>query len=250
MRWKILQITDTHLFETPDRELGGVNTCQTLGAVVADIASHHPVFDALLLTGDLSQDETAESYELLSRTLAPLRGAPVHAIPGNHDDPHHLRARLGEADIQVAGELALGNWRIVMLDSQVPGAVYGELGSRQLGRLGDSLAGEDRHVMLALHHPPLDIGCPWLDRSRCGDGEALLAVARQRSVKAMFCGHVHQTFEATRGGVRILTTPSTCVQFKPGMEDFAIDDAVGPGYRVLSLEENGDWSTRVRRVPA
>ena len=37
-------------------------------------------------------------------------------------------------------------------------------------------------------------------------------------------GHVHQESDAVISGIRMLTTPSTCVQFAPGSEDFALDD--------------------------
>ena len=35
------------------------------------------------------------------------------------------------------------------------------------------------------------------------------------NVKAVLSGHVHQAFDVVEQGVRYLTSPSTCVQFKP-----------------------------------
>lgn len=247
MTLKVVQLTDTHLFSSPDQTQKGVNTRQTLEAVVKDVAEHLPDFDALLLTGDLSQDETPGSYDALKAILAPLRGAPIHAIPGNHDDLHCMRARFTDDDIFVLADARLGNWRIAMLNSRVPGRVHGELGADQVSRLGNSLLNAAEHTICAMHHPPVAIDCAWLDASRCLDGDELLAVAANPPVKAVVCGHVHQVFEATLSNVAILTTPSTCVQFKPGMDDFALDDAP-PGYRIFELEEDGRWSTQVRRI--
>ena len=45
-------------------------------------------------------------------------------------------------------------------------------------------------------------------------------------------------------GVRILGTPSTCRQFKPHSDDFAVDDKP-PAYRRISLHENGDVETEL-----
>jgi len=248
MTYKLVQITDTHLFEDPGAEQKGVNTSRTLRAVVDDVAARHPDCDALLLTGDLSQDETPGSYAQLERLLAPLEGIPRYAVPGNHDDPAAMRAVLGGGGrCHIGADACLGAWRIVMLDSRVPGAVHGELGAAQLARLRGIVAGGDRHVIVALHHPPLAVGCAWLDGSRCADGPALLAAAMQPPVHAVLCGHVHQQFETRHQGVSILTTPSTCVQFQPGMDEFSLDDAA-PGYRALHLEDDGRWSTRVQRV--
>jgi len=248
MTCKVLQITDTHLFREPGQTQKGVDTCATLQAVVADVAANHADFDALLLTGDLSQDETPESYDLLRQVLAPIRRAPIHAIPGNHDDLEHMRARLAADDFHVLTDLRLGPWRVAMLNSQVPGRVHGELGGDQIDRLGASLRGADEHVIVALHHPPVAVDSAWIDASRCYDGEALVAALSAPPVKAVICGHVHQLFETARDGIPVLTTPSTCVQFTPGVDEFDIDSTAGPGYRVLALEHDGTWTTSVHRV--
>lgn len=248
MAYKVIQVTDTHLFKEPGETQKGVDTYRTLEAVVEDIAASHSGFDALLLTGDLSQDETPESYDLLGRMLAPIRTAPIHAIPGNHDNLEHMRARLAADDFHVLADLRLGKWRIAMLNSQVPGRVHGQLGADQVGRLNGSLRGGDEHVMVALHHPPVTIDSAWIDASRCHDGDELLGILASPPVRAVICGHVHQTFETVQDGISILTTPSTCVQFTPRAEDFDIDDSAGPGYRVFELEDDGAWSTIVRRV--
>jgi Icc protein len=67
-------------------------------------------------------------------------------------------------------------------------------------------------------------------------------------VKAVLCGHIHQSFDTERKGIRLLGTPSTCVQFVPGEEDFAID-ATPPGYRWLSLQPDGTIETGLGSLP-
>lgn len=248
MPYKVVQITDTHLFCRPGETLKGVDTHAALESVVADVTRRHGDLDALLLTGDLSQDETAESYELLGHLLAPLRGVPVHAIPGNHDSLDDLRDKLEGDNFHVLGDLRLGRWRFAMLNSQVPGRVHGELGADQIKRLAESLRGAAAHVVVVLHHPPVAVDSAWIDASRCRDGDALLAVLSTPPVKAVVCGHVHQEFEATRDGMAILTTPATCVQFTPRAEAFDIDRAAAPGYRVFELEDDGGWRSTVHRV--
>jgi len=250
MSLKLLQITDTHLFETPEGEQKGVNTCETLRAVVDDVAAHHPDFDALLLTGDLSQDETPESYELLKRVLQPIRNAPMHAIPGNHDNLQYMEDHLTESErFRVGTDAAIGSWRIVMLNSQIPGRVHGEVGREQIARVREVVESTTGNIIVALHHPPVEVGTAWLDASRCHDGQELLAALASPPVKAVVCGHVHQRYEGSHQGVAVLATPSTCVQFTPGVEEFDIDDAA-PGYRVFELEHDGRWSSVVRRVTA
>ncbi len=249
MSLKIVQLTDTHLFESSDGAQYGINTLRTLEAVVADVAARHADLDALLLTGDLSQDETPESYELLKRTLAPLQRAPFYAIPGNHDNLACMQECLPGERFFVGRDARLESWRFAMLNSQVPGRVHGELGAEQLTRLRQSLDTEERHTIVALHHPPVKVNSAWLDTSHCLDGQELLAILSDPPVKAVVCGHVHQAFETVAGGIPIVTTPSTCAQFAPGEEKFATDDSVDPGYRVFLLEDDGGWTTAVERVP-
>ncbi|MCY1451598.1 3',5'-cyclic adenosine monophosphate phosphodiesterase CpdA [compost metagenome] len=50
-----------------------------------------------------------------------------------------------------------------------------------------------------------------------------------------------------RNGVRLLASPSTCIQFEPGSEDFKVGEQA-PGYRWLRLHPDGAVDTGVSRV--
>ena len=50
-------------------------------------------------------------------------------------------------------------------------------------------------------------------------------------------------------GVQVMATPSTCVQFKPNSDDFALD-TLSPGWRELELKADGEIATQVRRLAA
>ena len=50
-----------------------------------------------------------------------------------------------------------------------------------------------------------------------------------------------------RGDLRLLASPSTCVQFAPGSEEFQVDRSA-PGYRWLRLHADGRLDTGVSRV--
>jgi Icc protein len=58
---------------------------------------------------------------------------------------------------------------------------------------------------------------------------------------------VHQNFDSERRGVRLLASPSTCIQFQPQSTEFAVDDAA-PGYRWLNLYDSGRIDTGVARL--
>jgi Icc protein len=125
------------------------------------------------------------------------------------------------------------------------------LSEESLGFLDDALARfADSHVLVVLHHHPVPVGSAWLDSIRLMNGPELLqAVARHRNVRGMLWGHVHQSFDGMHDGVAMMSTPSTCFQFVPGRDDFAIDERP-PGYRWLHLYPDGRIDTRVVWVPA
>ena len=100
-------------------------------------------------------------------------------------------------------------------------------------------------MLIALHHHPVSMGSEWLDTVGLANAEEFFAVIdRHPTVRGIVFGHVHQAFETSRHGVRILGTPSTCAQFLPRSRDFEVD-ALPPGYRVLTLSPTGQIDSQV-----
>jgi Icc protein len=79
--------------------------------------------------------------------------------------------------------------------------------------------------------------------------EFFAIIDRHPQVRGILWGHVHQQFDRMRGNVKLMATPSTCVQFLPKSTTFAVDEAA-PGYRWLSLFEDGSIETGVERLTA
>jgi len=245
---RLIQFTDPHLYGDAAGTLRGIATLPALERAIAHALRHHGGADALLLTGDLVQDD-AGGYAHIRRLFAGL-GMPVHCIAGNHDLPDDLRAALGAAPFQIDGHFDIGSWRVVMLDSSVPGSAAGCLVPATLARLADALAAAPgRPVLVCLHHHPVDMRSQWLDRVGLENRAAFFEVLdRHRNVRAVLWGHVHQELDSSRGRVRLLATPATCAQFLPGSEQFAIDRKP-PAYRVLALHDDGGIDTHVEWLP-
>ena len=93
-----LQITDMHLFANPEQTLLGVNTDATFNAVVDLALEQHPKPDVILLTGDLSQDETIPAYERIAERLKGFH-CPKYWIPGNHDDTDYINKVFSQHNI-------------------------------------------------------------------------------------------------------------------------------------------------------
>jgi len=245
----LIQFTDPHLFGEETGTLRGIATYPALLAAIAHAHAHAGPYDALLLTGDLVHDDP-RGYANVRRAFGGI-GKPVLCLPGNHDEPEAMRRELSREPFVLGGVVDLGAWRIVLLDSTVPGSAFGRLGSRCLDELETALAGaHGRHVLVCLHHHPVPMSSRWLDQVGLSNPEALFGVLdAHRCVRAVLWGHVHQRFDALRRGVRLLATPSTCAQFLPRSEDFAVDQ-LPPAYRTLELRPDGTLLTDVVWVQA
>jgi 3',5'-cyclic-AMP phosphodiesterase len=241
---QLVQITDTHLFGDPAARLRGVASLPALRATLELARTDIAQAEAILLTGDLVQDD-ATGYANVREAFAPL-GRPVLTIAGNHDLKGPLRAALSAPPFHIDGHHDHGAWRIVMLDSSVEGRAAGELAPAELGRLEAALAGAGgRHVLVCLHHHPVSLDSRWLDQVALQNSRAFFSVIdRHPCVRGIVFGHVHQAHDSLRGDVRILGTPSTCAQFLPGSDRFQVDPRP-PAYRQLVLRANGAIGTRL-----
>ncbi|CAD5106524.1 3',5'-cyclic-AMP phosphodiesterase [Zestomonas carbonaria] len=243
----LVQLTDSHLFAEADGKLLGLATEDSLRLVIDKVREEQPHIDLILATGDLSQDGTPASYQRFEELISTL-DAPARWTPGNHDEIEIMREVCNGND-RLDPVVDIGAWRIVLLDSAVPGAVLGHFDDSQLQLLERALGeAPDRHHLICFHHHPVSIGCAWMDPIGLRNADALFAVTdRFPQVRALLWGHVHQDFDRQRNGVRLLASPSTCVQFAPGSEEFKVGSEA-PGYRWLRLHADGRIDTGVSRV--
>jgi Icc protein len=243
------QFTDTHLYAAATGAMRGQPTLPSFVSALQQAAGF-PAPTALLLTGDLVHDEPAGYAHF--HTLLDASPVPVHLIPGNHDDPAALAAGfatpflLGGSHRYSAGD---NRWLVVMLATHAAGRVDGELGPTALAELERTLvAAAGVNTLLVLHHPPVAVGSAWLDEIGLADAAAFWEVVDPHAnVRGVLWGHAHQAFEGQRGSVRLMGTPSTCLQFLPGSADFALDTR-GPGWRWLELHADGRIDSQVEWV--
>ncbi len=242
---KIIQITDTHLNRSADERLLGMQTSASLAAVLDLIRAQQPQYDLMLATGDLSQDHSRESYLHLQAMLKPLQ-RPHFWLAGNHDDLELIK-EIGQGSAQKVVRTA--HWQILLLNSQVIGSMHGRLAATELEFLHAQLQQHPNlHTLVCLHHHPVPMHSRWLDNIGLKNADELFAVlGRHQNVRALLCGHVHQESENMHQGLRVFSTPSTCIQFLPKSQDFGVDPQA-PGYRWLHLHADGRIDTAVERV--
>lgn len=248
----ILQITDLHLFAEPEVELKGIDTRESLDHVLNHALNSETDFDAIVVTGDLTHDEERATYQAVRERLEG-RIDRCRIIPGNHDDRALMREVFPEiipAEGPLTFSLDVGGWRLIGLDSHSPGEVPGRIDDAQIDWLDEQLSdGSDRPAAVFLHHPPVPVNCPWMDRISLQNPEPLLEVLNRYShLQFVCCGHVHHESEGEIGDAAFYTTPSTGVQFTPEGDEPAFN-LNPPGYRVFQITPTG-YQSHVYRVGA
>lgn len=243
----VLQITDTHLRAEAGVTLLGVDTADSLGAVL-DRALSERTPAAIVVSGDVAHDPHATTYERFRHIVEERFHGPLMYVPGNHDLTGPMAQVLGNAR-----SLRVGGWELIGFDTHADDRVeasFDEADRRHLAARIEASAAD--HVLLVCHHHLLPVGCPWLDGDCVPRGRELLeSFAGHPRVRGLVFGHVHQEVEMTVDGMCALGTPSTCFQFEPRTERFSIGRSAAtgcPGYRWLSLNDDGSVSSQVGRL--
>jgi len=199
----IAHLSDTHIGATDDA------TPRTQ-RVLAHLDALRRQPDAVLITGDLTDHGAESEYEQLRELLAER---DVLLCPGNHDRRAPYRKVLlgAAADNGPINSVAdRGDARFVLLDSTIPGEDGGRLDDQTLAFLAETLAGTptERTVLVAFHHPPVELHVPFIDEIRQRDAHRLAATIQPYpNVVAVLCGHAHAPAASTFAGRPLLVAP-------------------------------------------
>ena len=217
-----MHLTDPHLFADTAGDLRGTVTYASLRATLDHYRHNEWRADIVISTGDLVQDDSAGAYRHFCELLGEL-ALPVYCVPGNHDVRAVMQQVLADHQFNYCTSIEHGNWLIASIDSCVAGKAGGHIAATELDRLDAEISRSGRpHVMVCLHHPPVQMGSKWLDSVGLTNADEFLARASASGkVKLALFGHVHQPCETEHGGITILGTPSTCRQFTPRSDTFA-----------------------------
>lgn len=267
---RVLHLSDTHLTGDGALHQGTVDTTAALDAVLA-LVDDVPGVGLVVVSGDVSEDGSAESYAAVRDRVggwATRHGAAFVTVPGNHDLREGFRQVLanghvlGEGgtplahtmeylppSVPVSGQSVVGGFRIVTVDTGVPGAGYGLVSDEALDRLRTALASEPapHGSVVVLHHPPLPAPTALHEALRLQNPEALAAVLRDSDVRVVLAGHQHHHAAGSLAGVPVLVAPGvandTDVTGRYDEESAIVES----GALVVDVATDGSvWSTPVR----
>lgn len=234
-----MHLTDPHLFADLSGELRGTVTAESLQQVLDHYNNAEWRADRVFVTGDLIQDDSAEAYQRFREFLSPLN-LRIHCIPGNHDVRDLMKEVCVRPPFSYCAKEEIRDWLLIGLDSCVKDDAGGKISDEELERLDNAVRSTSaKHVAVFLHHPPVPMASKWLDTVGLRNGDKLLEQLRNLGkIRLVAFGHVHQEYDDDYEGIRIIATPSTCRQFRPGSDEFAVDENP-PAYRRLTLNADG-----------
>ena len=163
---KIIQLSDIHLLSSKNALIKGRCPNDNLKNALNEAKNYNP--DLILITGDICEDETRSGYLQFREELKCIsKSAKIALLPGNHDNPLLMNKILSSCAIIAPAEIFCNGVRLIILSSHLSGKIEGIIDQKQINwlkeRLNDlSLKGYP--LLIALHHPPIKIGDPFLHR--------------------------------------------------------------------------------------
>ena len=250
MSTKIIQITDLHLNKSKEMLSNGINTLDSANMVIQRIMSNEKDMDCLILSGDLSNDHSIESYNHLVDIIKDFE-QPIYLMSGNHDSPSILKTLTNDKNIFFKSFDCFDSWGVFMFNTKKENSPNGLLNIEELRHFDEILKNKlYQNIIIFLHHHLVPIGSTSMDSMIIENAELLTErIKKYNKIKAVSWGHIHNEFYLNMGSAKLFSTPSTCYQAKEKSENFIIDTNALPGYRKIILNKDGSFDTEVIRIP-
>ncbi len=236
--FKVIQISDAHLFKDPKQTIFGISSNNNFD-MIFNIIKNSELDDtnAIFLTGDLSQDETAESYNYLFKKIQSLN-KPTYWIPGNHDSILQMEKIFNQSSIFQRGmKLSTDFWDFIFIDSKITDKDTGFIQPSELKRLAHELNETKKDkVAIIMHHHPIEVNTPLIDKYILENRQDFWKIIADFKADLIICGHVHNDYSIIANNTFIETAPATCLQWQKGTTEFSLENK--PGYKVYYFLEN------------
>jgi Icc protein len=236
---KILQLSDTHLFSNSERDIFGVKSNITFNSVIAHATQDIKASDLILLTGDLSQDETAASYEKIADTLS-VFNKPIYWIPGNHDSLPTMNAVFKKySTFYQERKLDIGTWSFIFLNTKLENNDAGYLSDDEIKALEYEISHIpfEQNIVIVMHHHPVQVNTPLIDKVMLKNHEVFWNIINKQNVKLIICGHVHGDYKLFEKDIFIESSPATCFQLEKGATELSISKEIG--YKIYDFSKTG-----------
>lgn len=241
--YHIAQLSDCHLLATIDGIYQQIKPAEHLAAIVTTLISEQP--DAVLLTGDMTQDHSAASYRLLAQLMAPLN-CPVFCLPGNHDDLESLDALCQLSPFRPERSLQLKHWQLLLLNTKGPTPAGIFPVAQQNWLAAQCQQSNAQTIWLFCHHHPRLLNSFIDKHGQLNEAELWQAIAAEPRIKGIAHGHAHYAYQAHQQNIDIVGCPASSVQFLPTADWHTVNG--GPQWCDWFFSATGDVRWQFRQL--
>lgn len=235
---RLLHLSDLHLCSSPDAIVYGINPYDNLQKAIANIQAFKDTIDFGVITGDISNDGSKESYELADISLS-LLPFPIYVTNGNHDDSHNL-IDIEHRKLIYCPRVTRQGIDFLFLNSV---AIAEDGTNRSKGLLSDMelervkrVKGQTNPTIILMHHPVLTSES-WMDSRILINREDFISVVTSvPQIVAVLSGHNHRSFKKKIGSCLFSTSPSVSTSYSEFLRPY--EEANSPGFDVLEIEGN------------
>ena len=250
---RFLQLSDLHVVVEGARASGVLDTRSMLTRAINRLLNMRAALDpldALLVSGDISDDGSPDSYAFAKAELERL-GLPLYVVPGNHDAREPFRNAFAELAEVSSSDLIdwatpINDTLVVGLDTLIEGKGGGRLREYSIEFLRNALnTWGGGPVAVMLHHPPIRTGIHFMDAIGLENPQSLeAAIAGVEHDIVFIAGHVHGVYHGRLGPHQVATAPSIISGFTLDRRaDAKVGFLNGPtGCAVIDTGPGGIWS--------
>jgi Icc protein len=132
--------------------------------------------------------------------------------------------------------------RFLCLDTKKDEPVSsGQYCEKRMSWLDNELKKTKQNVYLFMHHPPFDVGVPYMDRIKLDEAEAFGdLISSHKNVRHIFVGHVHRPVFLTWRGITCSACPGINHQVPLVGRAVSANYSIEPPMYAVIEVENGD----------
>ena len=236
---RIIHMSDLHLTKE-GVPIWDTNTMDHFNKSIEIIRGMKDI-DAIVVTGDISNDGSEWTYRYADRLFSSL-GIPTYCCPGNHDSLKVMLNEYKPSFYQVLPpSCKIKGWKLVMLNSVVPAdedpdqnKARGFLSDESLDYVIQELE-EGLPTIIALHHPPLEPG-GWLNRRLLDNRETFNQIIQSYSnARLVIYGHIYYFTDVQIGHIRYSSSTSVGFAFDKDLPKFQIADGL-EGFSLIEID--------------
>lgn len=237
---RIIHLSDLHLTDH-DTEIWGVNPQINFAKSLDKIAQLNNI-DAIIVSGDISNDGSLWSYEYFDNEISKLK-IPTYCCMGNHDSLEVMNGKYKAKFYKYIPQTIINDWNFIFINSIIEDDIEpnknkarGAIKKNDLLYIENELK-KGLPSCIVFHQPPLEPG-GWLNKKILDNRDAFNKIIyKYDNAKLVLYGHIHCSIENRINGIVYSSSPSTAFAFDKDLPAFQISPGK-EGFNMITISNN------------